>query len=185
MGGVLALLLSSPGAQSSEGSLQDESSSVEPLGVQPLPTWGAFPFIVQGGAPIYIYLTLCLGSVWESFVLVSRRGPLGRSGVGRLASGWFSWATDCPSAVPSRISRDGLVTRMAARGSSPVLSAWANAPYQEGYLMPSLRSPYPQDSASGEGCLTKARRGSSGHARWRNGVVRRGDHHYAAGGDVR
>ena len=86
-GGVLALLLSSPGAQSSEGSLQVVSSSVEPLGVQPLPTRGAFPFIVQGGAPIYTYLALCLGSVWESFVLVSRRGPLGRSGVGRLDPG--------------------------------------------------------------------------------------------------
>ena len=87
MGGVLALLLSSPGAQSSEGSLQDESSSVEPLGVQPLPTWGAFPFIVQGGAPIYIYLTLCLGTVGVSFVFVSRRGQLSWSGVGRLHPG--------------------------------------------------------------------------------------------------
>ena len=62
-GGVLALLLSSLGAQSTEGSLQIVSSSVEPLGVQPFPTWGAFPFIVQGGAPIYICLMLCLGSV--------------------------------------------------------------------------------------------------------------------------
>ena len=89
-GGVLALLLSSPGAQSSEGSLQTLSSSVEPLGVQPFPTWGAFPF-----------LSLCFGSVWESFVLVSRQGPLGQSGVGRLLSDWFSWATCCPSVVPS------------------------------------------------------------------------------------
>ena len=86
-GGVLALLLSSPGAQSSEGSLQAESSSVEPVGVQPFPTWGAIPFIVQGGAPIYIYLALCLGTVGVPFVLVSRRGPLCRSGVGRLDPG--------------------------------------------------------------------------------------------------
>ena len=100
-GGVLALLLSSLGAQSSEGSLQMVSSGVEPLGVQPFPTWGAFPFIVQGGAPIYIYLALCLGSVWESFVLISRRGPLGQSGVGRLEFGWFSLVTGCPSVVPS------------------------------------------------------------------------------------
>ena len=50
-GGVLALLLSSPGAQSSEGSLQAVSSSVETLGVHLFLTWGAFPFIVQGGAP--------------------------------------------------------------------------------------------------------------------------------------
>ena len=49
--------------------------------------WGAFPFIVQGGAPIYIYIALCLGTVGVRFVLVSRRGPLGRSGVGRLDPG--------------------------------------------------------------------------------------------------
>ena len=86
-GGVLALLLSSPGAQSSEGSLQAESSSLEPLGVQPFPMWGAFPFIVQGEAPIYIYLALCLGTVGVPFVPVSHRGPLGRSGVGRFDPG--------------------------------------------------------------------------------------------------
>ena len=86
-GGVLALLLSSQGAQSSEGSLQTVSSSVEPLSVQPFPTWGAFPYIVQGGAPIYIYLALCLGTVGVRFVIVSRRGPLGRSGVGGLDPG--------------------------------------------------------------------------------------------------
>jgi hypothetical protein len=86
-GGVLALLLSSPGAQSSEGSLQVVSSSVEPLGVQPLTTWGSFPFIVQGGPPIYIYLALCLDPAWESFILVSRRGPLGLSRVGGLEPG--------------------------------------------------------------------------------------------------
>ena len=86
-GGVLTLLLSSLGAQSSEGSLQAVSRSVEPLGIQPFPTWRDFPFIVQGGPPIYIYLALCLDPVWESFILVSRRGPLGRSGVGRLDPG--------------------------------------------------------------------------------------------------
>jgi hypothetical protein len=86
-GGVLALLLSSPGAQCSEGSLQAESSSVGSLRVQPFPTWGTFTFIVQGGAPIYIYLMLCLGTVGVSFILVSCRGPLGRLGVGRLDPG--------------------------------------------------------------------------------------------------
>ena len=129
--------------KSSEGSLQAVSSSVEPLGVQPFPTWGAFPFIVQGGAPIYIYLALCPGSVWESFVLVSRRGPLGQSGVGRLDPGWFSWATGCPGAVPSLASRDGLVTRTGARGSSPVLSAWVYVPYLQGYLASLSHSPCP------------------------------------------
>ena len=33
------------------GELTSWSSSVEPVGVQPFPTWEAFPFIVQGGAP--------------------------------------------------------------------------------------------------------------------------------------
>ena len=140
-GGVHALLLSSPGAQGSEGSLQTVSSSVEPLGVQPFLTRGALPFIVQGGAPIYIYLALCLGSVWESFVLVSRRVPLGQSGVGWLESGWFSWATGCLSAIPYWASRDSLVTRMVTRGSSPVLSACAYATYLQGYLMSSSCSP--------------------------------------------
>ena len=43
-GGVLTLLLSSPGAQSSEGSLQAFQAvcflGVEPIGVQLFPTWG-------------------------------------------------------------------------------------------------------------------------------------------------
>ena len=140
-GGVLALLLSSPGAQSSEGSLQTVSSNVEPLGVQPFPTRGALPFIVHGGPPIYIYLALCLGSVWESFVFVSHWGPLGQSGVGWFESGWFSWVTGCPSVVPSWASRDSLVTRMVAQGSSPVLSTWVYIPYRQGYLTSPLRSP--------------------------------------------
>ena len=83
-GGVLALLLSSLGCSKFREELTSWSSSVEPLGVQPFPMWGAFPFIVQGGAPIYIYLALSLGTVGVPFVLVSRRDPLGRSGVGRL-----------------------------------------------------------------------------------------------------
>ena len=86
-GGVLALLLSGPGCSKFKGELTSWSNSVEPLGVQPFPTWAAFPFIVQGGAPIYIYLALCLGTIGVSFVLVSRRGPLGRPGVGKLDPG--------------------------------------------------------------------------------------------------
>ena len=57
----LALLLSSPGAQSSEVILQAFQAvcylGVESLGVQPVSTWGAFPFIVQGGAP-YLHLSI-------------------------------------------------------------------------------------------------------------------------------
>ena len=87
-GGVLALLLSSPGAQSSEGSLQ-AGLVVSNLweSNQPFPTWWAFPFIAQGGAPIYSYLALCLCTVGAQIVLVSRRGPLSRSGVGELDPG--------------------------------------------------------------------------------------------------
>ena len=84
-GGVLALLLSSLGAQSSEGSLQAGLVVSNPwVSNQPFPTWGTFPFIAQGGAPIYSYLALCLCTVGAQIVLVSRRGPLSRSGVGEL-----------------------------------------------------------------------------------------------------
>ena len=89
-GGVLALLLSSPGAQSSEGSLQAGLVVSNPWeSNQHFPTWGAFPFIAQGGAPIYSYLALCLCTVGAQIVLVSRRGPLSRSGVGELDPGNF------------------------------------------------------------------------------------------------
>ena len=151
-------MLSSPGAQSSEGSFKSFSSSVEPLGVQPFPTRGAFCFIVQGGAPIYIYLSLCLGSVRESFVLVSRRGPLDQSGVRRLESGWFSWAASCLSAVPSLVSRDSLLTPEFARGSSPVLSVCTYASYPQSYHTSSPRSFCRKDSTPGEGRLTAVRR---------------------------
>ena len=49
--------------------------------------WGAFPFIVQDGPPIYKYLALCLGTAGVRFVLVSCRGPLDRSGVDELDLG--------------------------------------------------------------------------------------------------
>ena len=76
-----------PGCSKFRGELTSWSNSIEPVGVQPFPTWGAFPFIVQGGAPIYRYLVLCLDTAGVQFVLVSRQGPLGRSGVGRLDPG--------------------------------------------------------------------------------------------------
>ena len=84
-GGVLALLLSSPNAQSSEGSLQaDLAASNLWESNQPFPIWGAFPFIVQGGPPIYSYLALCICTVVVQIVLVSRWGPLRRSEVDDL-----------------------------------------------------------------------------------------------------
>ena len=52
-----------PGCSKFRGELTSWSSSVETLGVQPFPTLRPFPFIVQGGAPIYMYLALCLGTV--------------------------------------------------------------------------------------------------------------------------
>ena len=105
--------------------------------------WGAFPFIVQGGAPIYIYLALCPGTVGASFVLVSSRGPLGRSGVGRFDPGdllgqgmilaiFLDGAP--PGVVPSWLSRGGATIRTVIRGSPPVLSAEARVPYPRGYL---------------------------------------------------
>ena len=51
-GGVLALLLSSPGAQSLEESLQAGQAVLDLWESNPFLRGGAFPFIVQGGAPI-------------------------------------------------------------------------------------------------------------------------------------
>ena len=59
-GGVLTLLLSSPGAQSSEGSLQAFQAvcflGVEPIGVQLFPTWGGFPFYSSRWGPLFTYI---------------------------------------------------------------------------------------------------------------------------------
>ena len=76
-----------PGCSKFKGELTSWSSSVELVRVQPFPTWGAFPFIVQGGAPVYSYLALCLCTVGAQIILVSRRGPLSLSGVGELDPG--------------------------------------------------------------------------------------------------
>jgi len=43
----------------------------------------------------------------------------------------------------------------------------------------------PPDGAPGEGCLTKDWPGASGHVRWRNEMVRRGNHHYSGRGRQR
>ena len=110
-----------PGCSKFRGELTIWSSSVE-ISRSPILSYvGGFPFIVQGGAPIYIYLSLCLGSTEESFVFVSRWGPLDQSGVRRLESGWFSWAAGCLSAVPSLVSWDGSRHSDGRSGSSPVL----------------------------------------------------------------
>ena len=81
-GGVLALLLSSPGAQSSEGSLEVfkqyvllilNLSESNPL------LCGGFPFYnPRWGPPVYIYLSRCLGSARGVLHLRQSVGP-GRS----------------------------------------------------------------------------------------------------------
>jgi len=104
---------------------------------------GAFPFIVQGGAPIYKYLGLCLDTAGVQFVLVSHWGPLGRSGVGKLDPGdllgqgmilAIFLGHRSPGAVPSWFSWGGATTRTVVRGSPPVLSTEARVPYLRGYL---------------------------------------------------
>ena len=45
------------------------------------------PRLSQGGTPIYSYLALCFCTVGEQIILVSRPGPLSRSGVGELDLG--------------------------------------------------------------------------------------------------
>ena len=127
-----------PGCSKFRGELTSWSSNVEPVGDQPFPTWGAFPFIVQGGDPIYRYLALCLDTAGVQFILVSRRGPLGRSGVGRLDPGdllgqgmilaiFLDGAP--PGAVPSWLSQGGPINRRVVRGSPLILSVWAYVPY--------------------------------------------------------
>ena len=133
-----------PGYSKFRGELTSWSSSVEPVGVQPpFPTWGAFPFIVQGGAPVYSYLALCLCTVGAQIALVSRWGPLSRSGVGELDPGdllvqgmilSISLGGAFPGAVPSWLSRGGATTRTVARGSPLVLFSGACVPYPRGYL---------------------------------------------------
>ena len=98
-----------PGCSKFRGELTSWSSSVEPVGVQLFPTWAAFPFIVQGGAPLYMYLALWLGTVgypsslsvvgahsvsreWGGLILV---GFLGQRVVQALSHPWLvgtSWS---------------------------------------------------------------------------------------------
>ena len=70
---------------------------------------------------------------------------------------------------------------MVARGSPPVLSTGAYVPRLWDYCVPLLRSPCQPDGAPGEGCLTEVCPEASGHIRWRNEMLRRGNHHYGEG----
>jgi hypothetical protein len=97
------------------------SLGVEPLGVQPSPTWGSSSFIVQGGASC-LHISIVVSWFRPGVLhLCQSSAPPGRSGVERLVSGWF-WATGCLTVVPSLVSRGGFATRSVAGRSSPILS---------------------------------------------------------------
>ena len=175
-----------PGCSKFRGELTSWSSSVGPVGAQPFPMWGAFPFIVQGGAPVYSYLALCLCTVGAQIVLVSRRGPLSRSGVGELDPGNL-----LVQEIILAISLSGVspwhcpILAQSGRRDHPVDNSGVSfglvrrsLGFLPGGLSYVALSP---DGALGEGYLTEAWPGASGHDRWRNGVVRRGDHHYGEG----
>ena len=175
-----------PGCSKFRGERTSWSSSVEPVRVQPFSTWGAFPFIVQGGAPIYRYLALCLDTAGVQFVLVSRRGPLGRSGVGRFD--------------PGDLLGQGMILAISLGGAFPrccpilAQSGWRDHSDSRSGFSSSLvrRNPcslpaglsyvaLSPDDAPGEGCLTEACPVASGHTRWHNEMVHRGNHHYIEG----
>ena len=147
---------------------------------------GPFPFIVQGGAPVYSYLALCLCTVGAQIIVVSRRGPLSRSGVGELD--------------PNDLLVQGMVLAISLSGVSPwrcpILAQSGQRDHPVGHsgvpfgLVRRSLGLFPRglsyvalspDGAPGEGCLIEAWPGASSHGRWRNGVVRRGDHHYGEG----
>ena len=128
------------------------------LRVEPSPMWGASPFIVQGGPPVYIYLSRCPSSARGTFIFVSRRAPLGRSGVKRLVLDWFSWATGCQAVVPSLVSRGGFATRLVARRSSPFLSVRTSSSVRSATARPSLHGFCLKDGSPVEGCLASVRR---------------------------
>ena len=86
-----------------------------------------------------------------------------------------------PGTVPSWLSRDGATAWLVTRESPPILSAGAYVPSLRGYPTLPLRSSCQPDGAPGEGCLTEVWLEASGHTRWRNEMVRRGNHHYGEG----
>ena len=119
-----------PGCSKFRGELTSWSSSVEPVRVQPTLSYvGGLPFYSSRWGPIYSYLALCLCTVGAQIVLVSRRGPLSRSGVGELDPGdllvqGMILAISLSSVSPW-LSRGGATTRSVTRGSPSVLSAGA------------------------------------------------------------
>ena len=137
------LYCSSPGAQSSEGSLQAFKQYV----LSSLNLSESNP-LLRGGSPIYTsrwgpLFTYFYGGVLVSpegsFIFVSRRALPDRSGVERLVSGHFSWAMSCQAAVSSLVSRSGFAIRSVARRSSPFLSVRAGSSVRIAAARPSRR----------------------------------------------
>ena len=89
--------------------------------------------------------------------------------------------TRSPGTVPSWLSRNSPTAWFVTRGSPPVLSVVAYVPCLRGYPTRPLHSSCQPDSAPGEGCLTEVWPEASGHTRWRNEMVHRGNHHYSEG----
>ena len=113
---------------------------------------GGFPLLYFKVGPPYLHIS------WGSFVFVSRRALSGRSGVERLVSGWFSWATGCLATVPSLASWGGMATRSVARRSSPILSVRTSSSVRSAAARPSLCGFCPKDRTPVEGCPTTVRR---------------------------
>ena len=133
------------------------------------------------GPPIYIYLALCLGTVRVRFIVVSRWGPLGRSGVGRLDPGDLLGQRVAPMlSHPAQSGRPGHSDGRSGVTSGLVRLGLHSLPVGLS-CAPLSRSPCQLDGAPGEGCLTEAWPGASGHARWSNEMARRGNHHYGGG----
>ena len=122
------------------------------------------------------------------FVLVSRRGPLGRLGVGELDLG--------------DLLVQGMILAISLGGTSPqcypilAQSEWRDRSDSRSWVSSGLvrrslcslsaglshaYSSCQPDSTPGEGCLTEVWLEASGHTRWRNEVVHRGNHHYGEG----
>ena len=84
-----------------------------------------------------------------------------------------------PRCCPILLSRGGPATRTVARGSPPGLVRLGLRSLPAGLsCAPLSRSPCQLDGAPGEGRLTEAWPGMSGHARWHNETARKGNHHY-------
>ena len=86
-----------------------------------------------------------------------------------------------PGTVPSWLSRDCATAWLVTRGVSSGLVRQSLCSLSAGLSHASLRSSCQPDGTPGEGCLTEVWPEASDHTRWRNEMVRRGNHHYGEG----